>query len=782
MRAVKINEAEAIIEPFWDGGTSDFEDKTPRYRVWKEYRTAILNGAQVKSRQDWAFVTIQLEKGEAGREFFTMERECSISISDYDTLILFASIPKMMFFSAEAIVDGHKVILGETVGGLGETGEFSLPLKGERLLGLKLTFGSQSPDGVLNLGWLGLSDSARVEKMLASQSPYSQEWPGFFKDQEEAVLSPQIGLLFDGEELEEIREKMKHPLFRDIYDKKRRKALEDSRIAPERYIGRNVPYLDRRWSRGREREDVKMPVIMENMAFVALVEKDYDLMRTACRFAISAAHCEYWCESVMGIFPGATWHHRSFTENAYCKACALVLDWGGGLLTPHARQVIRDALVMKGLPRIESDFRRMEYIRHMNQGVVFSEGRIFAYLALLPVYPRYLSNLEEAQRDVCEIIQDYIREDGGTPEGPSYWMFTFREIMPAFYALARQKKVPFSHYRELFSETGKFALSMLSMEDEGTQILPVNDAHPGVHMASSLAHSFYVFTGEERWSRLYRRLFRKGLMDEDTFSLIVSPAGDDDKEEQPEEEKETGRLFPVTGQLGSLRKGKSLTTHIHLCSGNAYRGHYHQDKGSLILEADGKTLCPDCGSGYYYDSDLFSLSYPCAHSLLLPVWDNGKMAVQDPALPGGKVLEAWEKGSGMCFWTKETDSWETGAYRKIERRIYSPVPELIFIEDIYELEEADYTEFLLNSYTPFRLEDQEAVTQNGEIILSVIPVNWKWERAALSRLEDGEHRSVWQLHGKAPERKGRLVTALVLSKKGENPPDFRDFLTEEEFV
>lgn len=796
MRIVEINDAEAIIEPFWDGGTSNFNDRAPRYCVWDEYEKTVLNGAIVKEMQSWAFATIQLEYGEGDKEFYQIERNCDINISEYDTFILFASIPQTVYFRLEAVIDGKEELLGDQVWGRGDTFEFNFPLTGSILTGLKLVFGSQADSAVLNLEWFGLADSGRLKRLLSKRSPYSPVWPGFFKEPEEAVLSPQTGLLFGEDDLEGLRRKMKSPLFNELYEEKRRKAEEDRKRNPEELIGRTVPYLDRRWSRTRETEDVRITAIMENLAFVALIENDYDMMRTACRYAISAAHCEYWCESVMGIFPGATWHHRSFTETAYCKSCALVLDWGGGLLTPHAKQVIQDAIVMKGLPRLESDFKRMDYIREMNQGVVFSEGRIFAYLALMPDYPRYRSNLEEAERDAKEIIGNYIQQDGGTSEGPHYWMFTFKEIMPAFYALARQRGVPFSYYRSTFAETGKFALSMLSVEEEGTAILPVNDAHPGVHMACSLAYSFYEFTGDERWLRMYRRLLRKGLVDPDTFSMIISPdretgdmeqtnAGQDGKPDGSDESvecpegsegekgevgadcpkgSEYGRIFPVTGQLGSLRKGEKFDTHLHLCSGRAFAGHYHQDKGSLILEADGMTVCPDCGCGNYHDADLLTLTYPYAHSLLLPVYQDKRLVRQSAGRPGGTVLEAWDDGQKLCFFTDETGSWDEGHYKKITRRIYSRKPEVFLVEDEYQLDEAGYVEFLLNCYAEFSVKGQRASAVVGRLTLTVIPVNWNWEEASVRRFEDGNHRPVWQLAAKAPERAGRLQTMLALTE------------------
>lgn len=81
------------------------------------------------------------------------------------------------------------------------------------------------------------------------------------------------------------------------------------------------------------------------LAFIGLLDRNVEMSLMAVRMALSAAHCEYWCQSIMGQFPGATWHHRSFTEEAYTSACALVLDWAGFCMTPFAKQILRDAIV-----------------------------------------------------------------------------------------------------------------------------------------------------------------------------------------------------------------------------------------------------------------------------------------------------------------------------------------------------------------------------------------------------------------------------------------------------
>ena len=56
------------------------------------------------------------------------------------------------------------------------------------------------------------------------------------------------------------------------------------------------------------------------------------------------------------VIPGTPWHHRSFTESQLTYQVALCLDWAGSMLTPQGRDLIRDAIARRGLPRMQQDF------------------------------------------------------------------------------------------------------------------------------------------------------------------------------------------------------------------------------------------------------------------------------------------------------------------------------------------------------------------------------------------------------------------------------------------
>jgi hypothetical protein len=767
MNLILLNEAEAVIEPFWDGGTSDPNDPDPRFRSLGDYRVETAPGALARAEQGWAFVFLTVDRTVPGAPVLKLHRTCSLDVSDYDTFLLSGNFPKCFSVSLSVLLDGREVPLFRGVNGTGTANEYSAGFRGRMLSAITLEIRSGQSGVQGELSWFGLANGSRLAQMLERKSRYDPSWPGYFT-QPAGDIVPDIGILFDGDELRQLRKKLSAPPFREIYAVKKKQAEADMALVPENYIGRYVPYFDLRWNRTRDRAWVGahksgygMHIVMENLAFVGIVENDPEMLRMAARHAIAAAHCEYWFESPMDNLPGATWHHRSFTENFFCRSVSLVLDWCGSLLTPFAKQVLRDALALKGLPRLESDFKRVEYIRHINQGIVFSEGRVLALLALLPRHPRYRSNLEEAERDVIEMVHNYENADGGTPEGPGYWMYTFGEVSGTIYALARYHHKPFTAYRELFQRTGDFALSLLSMEDEGTALEPISDTHPDAHVSCALAGSFYQFTGKPEWKTLYCKLLRMHRVDSDTFSLISAPLPDET--ELPPQGFPL--IYPVTGQAAVWRQGAEACTHLRLCTGPICITHYHEDRGSILLEADGETLCPDCGAAEYSESELLFLSFPQSHSLLNPVFAGGALARQGQREKGGELTFSQVRGDGAELISDNTAAWSGRPYASVRRRVISPFAELLILEDAFALDRADSVEFLLNSFASWRWNGQEAQADFAHLRLRLRPLNWEPEAPDFRRFQDGIHRPVWQIglpYGKA--RAAKLLTALSVEK------------------
>ncbi|MCL5998051.1 MAG: hypothetical protein M1546_18670, partial [Chloroflexi bacterium] len=101
---VTINEAEAIIEPFFDGGSS--EHPTDKYSLLEEYHVQVAPGAQANVFQQWHAVIVQIDQAMSGVAAVVMERACDVRIDDYDIFRVFVSMPRWMQLTVTATVDG----------------------------------------------------------------------------------------------------------------------------------------------------------------------------------------------------------------------------------------------------------------------------------------------------------------------------------------------------------------------------------------------------------------------------------------------------------------------------------------------------------------------------------------------------------------------------------------------------------------------------------------------------------------------------------------------------
>lgn len=726
MKNVPINEAESIFEAFWDSGES--YPTHHKFNVLSEYQVSVYPGAAARAEPMWCGVNVTIIASKAGAKAVTLERDCKIDIADYDIFRIFASIPATLRIKIECIVDGRPQTVIDAPG-KDDTCEIDGRIHGREMTHLRIDFyNMQAKTATATLLWLGLSNSDRQQRLENAKSPYTPDWPGCFE--RNPVIKPTSGIFFDEKELEQLREKIQKEPFKSIYEGIRIQAEKDMSNEPEKEIGTFIATGDRRWQRDRDFKRSNLIEPMERLAFVGIVSSNMDMLRMACRMALSAAHHTYWCDSIMGVFPGATWHHRSFTEDVVCHACALVLDWAGSLLTWHGRNILYDALIMKGLPRIEADFKTMEYIRHMNQGIVFSAGRITALLALSRVYPRYTLWLDSAEKDVIEMLQDYILPDGGTKEGPAYWNYTISQILPVLCILARRRGIPLEKYvPDCVLKTGDYALCMLSQAKDGTMTLPVNDAH-SQRYSPVVSACYSRLSPRREWNWLYARYLddMKDKADIVTLLLCSEPKGIDTGM-NPLQEGLT--LLPDVGQASYIAKDTTLgRIQFHLCSGPTDFGHFHEDKGSFILEAAGEALAIDRGMCTYSSPHGAMMSKTGSHNLFTPLQTDGQPFAQPRFNQGGKITFGKLKDGILMLTCDNLEAWQDGVFSRNYRRVFSPLPRVYYIHDDVAYLQKTASSFRVNTHGKISAQDDGWLIHGEHACLKVTPLDWVPEKAA----------------------------------------------------
>ncbi len=719
MKLQRINYAEAVIEPFFDGSDSNRPDN--RISPLSHYRIHSSNPAAVFATQEWCGVEISMNGGAPA--WMELERDWDLPIEGFDKLRICSAVPAAVTETIRAQVDGRWQTLCEALPGTDASGERDYPLSGSHLekLAIRLEHDGSQDRGVL-YKWIGLTNTHRERDMLSLTSYYPADWPDYLLPEGDFV--PHLGLCFDGAELDAIRRRALDGPLAKIYANLKAEAAAHLNDQPEGDIGTYVPHPDNRWARTRDLHKPGHHETMAVLAFVGLIEKNPDMMKMAVRMALSAAHCTHWTEGeVMGALNGSPWHHRSFTEEGFCRGCALVLDWAGGWLTDHAKEAIVDAIVMKGLPRLDSDFHRMEYIRTMNQGIVFSSGRIFGLLACAQFYPRYKNRIDEAEADLWEMIHDYVLPDGGTPEGPGYWNYTFVHVMPILYALARYHGKSFREsMTPVLAKTGLHGLSQLSITGDGSHTLPVNDAGCGPYSPLLLA-AYHKLTGREDYAKLLSlTLQNHNAHGMDALNLLLlSPDG------IPTPEKYVQEGYIALPDLGQVRMIRGDKDHgrigLSFFTGMADVGHFHMDKGSFILETEAEALLIDRGTLPYSHPDNSTAQMPEYHNLLFPELSGARVR-QIPTREGAYLVRSSFEDGRFEAVGDITRAWTDGRILENTRRIVSEDGRIYDFCDTMVLAEAAPVCFLLHTLCPCAVEGDGVLVHGAHADVRIAPVGW----------------------------------------------------------
>ncbi|MDY4976628.1 MAG: hypothetical protein SO147_06990 [Clostridia bacterium] len=764
MNNIPINEAETIFEPYWDSGES-YPCKR-KYSVFQNYAVEYHPKAVAQAKPAWCNVSVEVERGAGtGEPSCTLSRDCHLILDGYDLLQLNAGADEKTRVTVTCVIDGHEVKALDFYG-LNENHEMVGEICGHEMTRFTISVYSEGNSSV-RLFWMGLANRAKQREMEQRTSGYSTEWEGCFEESPRS-LEPRIGMVMTSRELEQMREKRKHPPFDRLYQVMKQKAEQYLTRVPEEDIGEYIKTSDIRWIRDRDRGGENPAGMMKTLAFVGAVEQNEPMLRLACRTALSVACTKNWCEGIMGAFPGATWHHRSFTEDCLLSACACVLDLAGHLLTWHGRNIIHNAMILKGLSRMDCDFHIMEYIHHMNQGIVFCHGRIAALIALAYDYPRFRSRVDEGEAVLKEALENYIYPDGGTPEGPGYWNYTISEALVSYYLLAKYRKENYEDYLpDCLKKTERYALAMLSTAGDGDGFMGVNDAHGGPYAFWIAAVYSRVGEHQEKWRKLYQKYC--GKKDPGLVGMYHFLLGETVEPQEMASVADPG-FWNLTciGQVGYLSQTEDAgLVHFHAVSGPNFFSHCHSDNGSVLLEAGGEVLLMDRGICAYSSPFTDQMALAKSHNLFLPINPSG-LSYNQIFTGGGKVTESCLENGVWRYTAELTGTWKKGLYTCNYRRIFSPDSHLYLVMDevAYQLPHA--SAFLFCTNQEVTTEQNGVCIQGEKVQARVLPMNWNAEisRESFGEKEGKEVKRVWMTAQKAPFH--RVITVIEVASKGES--------------
>ncbi len=647
--------AEGIIEPFYDGGESYKENE--KFSSFLAHYRVDPKGA---AGQSWMSVNVNVTPNST----VTLERDCDIDVGRFDEISLRAKIVEGT--SVKMLINGEEVI---NEAGKGDTCNYYGKLKDSRITSIRLeiTNNNEQTEGDV-LFYIGVRDS----KFLSDEELYmpatTPDWEGCFA--ENPVIEPCTEAFVDKADAEALRAKLKTGIMAKTYEGTKKYAESFMNVVPEKYIGEYII----------DHDGVQAYIAACTLSFVGFIEKDLEMLKMGARFALSIAACDNWC-NFWGIemLPATTWHHRSFNESYMAFGVAMTLEFAGSIMTWHGRNILYDALIQKGLPRMDADFKTMEYIYHMNQGLAFSTGYVYALMVLAKQYPRYGKRILEIEEDVHEMFKGSILPDGGMKEGPNYWDYTMQMYVNTISAFARYHKMSLNEYAgDKLEPSSQFGLIMVN---DKNQMRTVGDSKRWQY---SFMTSYYLaaITENPKWMEIAEGA-REAAEKNGTGGLFITYLiFGSDKKFDAKGTPAADEIFVTLPDTGYtyLKRGDDEFFGI---SGSSF-SHCHPDKGSFMLDFKNEPALIDRGMCGYFEGVADKLSESRAHNMAVPVVD-GLVMCQNAQHGYGATMVKSEYKDGVFTWISDNDNvWNKSLVTKNVRTIVSDKPFEYIITDEFE--------------------------------------------------------------------------------------------------
>ncbi len=337
-----------------------------------------------------------------------------------------------------------------------------------------------------------------------------------------------------------------------------------------------------------------------------------DWSQLAARFLLAMAWTPNWFEGPQACFPGSDWHHVCFVESHNLLAAAFALQFVGDVLTDEGRQLVwrrvEEAWTLVDAKCVEPGYRW-----YMNQGIVFNSIRLAGAAALWreSKESRYRSQVEIAFRDHSQVLDNYLAADGHCCEGPHYFSYSMNAAMSAWMAYAAFQQKPLKEVLpKKFIQSGAYLEIMSSVLQPTGFHLPICasecEAWP-LSVLSTLESDATATFLKHRWDTQFQKqkftawdvcsLLPMRRRAKTTTKPVVHPG-----------------ILGMASGLGSVRWSTPTPGQLLLTAERPSTGHYHYDRGGLLLEAAGRLLLVDPGMTNY--------SFPRCASMREPDWHN----------------------------------------------------------------------------------------------------------------------------------------------------------------
>ncbi len=748
MQVKPINEAEAIIDPFWDPVLSELSS-------W-----SIESGAKhgLAVRQNWCWVSFEWARRPDAGPAFRMRRIFGVDCGDYDRLVLSVMAPENAVVRIIADTDRGLLRLDAQPAGIMKK-ELALDLKGAMRLEAVTIEVEAGSDGIAQgwFNWLGLQHSGRLEHMLKTRTSWDTLWDKYLKDESFIPrFTPSYGLMLNTKELDALRRR--HEVL--VHEGKASPFIAAAAAAqaahPEMMIHDFVNFWgDSRYNRERDHGKFIFNHGL-NAAVAGHLLRDKNLLRLAARYAMTIGMCKNWDDGFLCRFPGGIFEHRCFVQSLCAYEVAGILDLAGECFTDLGRDFLLRRLAEEAIGAIQYNTWKYDYIFDCNQLAWFTPGRMLALGVLNCEWKHVRPYLDIAYHELCESLERTILSDGGYVEGPDYFRCVGRDAGLGFYYYSRSTGRSMA---ELVPATmkrcGDFG-ELVASEDGAQDVIPFCDALP-LHDLISQAIMATV-SPTSAWARMLRTTIARnnGLPVNAVFGPVHPPAMADnaiawglaDHLVSAPSEPLPFVSLPDMGPLASHRKLGGHWVKLFIQGNKAGAGHTHEDKGSFVLEFAGDTFAMDPGKCDYGHPLAYVLKHCERHNMLVPYGLSMRTAPQCPLMHDVKPRGV---GDAISFHAEIDTSpgWET-YYRYWHRKWDSPTPNIMTVTDDYELAAGDGVEFYWQTRLPVSLAGSTAVIigQQGRVEVEA-PEGCTWRVDELPLLAGIQRRLAFRLEGKS---------------------------------
>ena len=718
-----LNQAEGIFYPAFD-----------KY-LCKDEQIEIDQGEKIRL---WDSLSFQ------GGTHYTIHWAGKVDVGSYDEFLAFLSFPRDASMKVTAIINGHPVFLTERSHGAENPvelkGSFHFQDEGEKLLtDLFLELDSPNERNVVILSWLGLSKSDCLEKIEKTIPHWNDEWDREIRKDCVGTIDKNMVLSRKEGEFLKAQVKADNKLL-DFYN---RNALEAMKIDHRSIIREYVPQPTGmyRFVRERDRGRVYLEGPILNLAIAGYLLDEAVYSRHAAELILALISMK-WCEGPVCDMKDSKFHHVCFTEDHMLSEVTLAMGFLGGMFEDSARRRIADK-IQKAWMIIKEKCREPGYRNFMNQGIVGCRGALLGAVYLQMIEGGYENEIQKIYEKHTQLVDQYLTREGHCAEGGGYFEYSFSTSIVLWHVYAKYTK---QGWRQVvpksFQKTGRYLEALMSVNDPRGSRNPINCDRGGEVMTLLLVFMTLVCDFPEGNNYLLARFTgNKVEKIQKSFDMLFFLYYKKQLELRPCYKAEKEEIaFEKSGFL-SYRHGS--TKLLITAERNPYTGHFHEDRGQIVLQAEGETLLPDLGTVEYGDSRSLLMSTQSYHNLaypegltMQPESTAGKKAAAAAAYPITEELTIDDMKipeARILFHEVTEDAYifgvETGILfgNSIEGRREGKLKEnSLLLKDVWKFPEARSLNVNFISYHPWEIKEDGKKINSGNMTLVVDSSSPAW--------------------------------------------------------